>query len=115
TLAPGGPELDLSSERRAEPLAHRAYQSGPDKDTGVRTRAVRPLADLQAQVPDALQTRVSIYELVDGVRISDVADPKLRTSLARLIIRTELEALFERGVFDPDAHPGNWLLDLKNK
>ncbi|MBI3930027.1 MAG: hypothetical protein HY319_31095 [Armatimonadetes bacterium] len=111
TLAPGGAELDLELERRHAPLARKAYASGPDPGTGYRIEVIKPLSTLQELIPDDLSQAISIYEYVPNSSLSDL-EPNLRGKLAAQIVGAELSAL-AGGVFDPDGHPGNWLIDTE--
>lgn len=115
-LKPGGIELNLAIERQAYQQAVKAYESppGPRRQppfTELRIEAVRPLDDLQeGLVPKEFSERVSLYEYIPNVRFKNLPhDVRLRA--ARGIVEAELKALFEKGVFDPDGHPGNWLVD----
>ena len=47
--------------------------------------------------------------------MDDIGDIELREEIAKAIVESELIALFENGVYDPDGHPGNWPIDLENK
>ena len=44
-----------------------------------------------------------------------MGDIKLREEIAKAIVESELIALFENGVYDPDGHLGNWPIDVENK
>ena len=115
TLESGGVELDLSVERDSAPLAIEAYETERDEETGYAVRAVLPLKSLQALVADDMQTSFSTYELINGVSITGISEEALQAPLARQIIGAELKAHCDRGKFDPDAHPGNWLIDEENQ
>jgi hypothetical protein len=114
TLQPGGAEMDLSIERRAYAEAKEAYARGQTGGNIFSIDVAQPVDDLQRLVPEPYQKLISIYEAVDHVSLSEIQDEKLRARAAFEIGQAELEALFERGVFCPDGHPGNWLIDLKN-
>ncbi|MDB5039216.1 MAG: hypothetical protein JWQ35_2744, partial [Bacteriovoracaceae bacterium] len=114
TLKSDGVELDQSVERRAFPAAKRAYTAPVDPKTGYSIRPVQPLDEFQAWIPDQYQKVVSIFELIDGVSISEIKDPKLRGDLATQIVEQELTAQ-DHGELDPDGHRGNWPVDQKHK
>jgi len=115
SLAPGGSQMDLARERHASKLAGEGYGAGADAHTGFKVRVAEPLEDLQKLVPNGLSREVSIYEYVRSSPLDAVKDLGLRRALAAQIVRAELNALFTRGIFDPDGHPGNWLVDLENR
>jgi hypothetical protein len=115
TLKPGGAEMDLSIERRVYGDAVQAYGRERTNDNAFSIEVARPVEELQALVPEPFQKLVSIYEAVKHVPLNQIEDPQLRARAAFEIAQAELEALFMRGVFDPDGHPGNWLIDLENK
>lgn len=113
TLAPGGIELDQEVERKAYPFAREAYRARRSLRTGWKTRAVRPILDLQdGFVPAEHAKRVSIIELIDHSPWRELGPGRLRARLAAQVVRSELKAIFRKGVFDPDGHPGNWLVSL---
>jgi hypothetical protein len=109
TLGPGGVELDLSIERGYYPQAKKVYDTDVD-ETGFRTRAVRPLEVEQAKVAPNMQKKTSVYERIDKDSFSKLPAEK-KAAIASKIVKTELKAMFDHGIFDPDGHIGNWLID----
>ncbi|MFI5363752.1 MAG: hypothetical protein ACHQ49_17465, partial [Elusimicrobiota bacterium] len=110
TLRAGGVELDLEAERNAYPLARAAYGSPADRESGYSIEAGEPLAALQKLVPARFAKTVSIYRYVPNTPLESLpAD--VRSKLAARIVAAEFKALFRFGTFDPDGHPGNWLID----
>ena len=115
TLGPGGVEMDLSIERSQHPNAKRGYENPePNRLTGLRIEVGTPDPKLQARISAALGKRVSACEYVPNTRFKHLS-PDMKSGVATQIVEAELSALFERGSFDPDGHPGNWLVDLKGK
>jgi hypothetical protein len=117
TLQPGGVEVDAAIERGhfASGLAGRAYNhTAAEEKTGFTMEVAQPRPELQHLVPAALQDSVSVYEYVTHTPLKDLPLAQ-RQGLAEQIMRAELEALFTRGVFDPDGHPGNWLVDTRRR
>lgn len=117
TLSEGGSELDLSVERDNFPLAQGTYTRRIRRGRlrGWEVAAARPNAELQALVSPEKQGRVSFYERVKHTPLEDIADKDLRGEVARIIVEAELKALFENGIYDPDGHPGNWLVDTAGR
>ena len=67
---------------------------------------------LQQMVDPEKQTLFSFYEKVNHTPLEQVQDERLRGGNCReVIVDSELRAFFENGVYDPDGHPGNWLID----
>ena len=120
TLQPGGSELDPSIERRLMPLAQKAYERHDEK-TGYTIEVSRIDETFQKLIGsnsadrEALQKKFSVYEAVEHSPLKSLADLNLQSDLAELIVKTESDALFAKGAFDPDGHPGNWLIDPANK
>ncbi|MGZ3712816.1 MAG: AarF/UbiB family protein, partial [Bdellovibrionota bacterium] len=114
TLKPGGIELDLSYEREAFKKAQTAYAK-PAGKSGYKIEVARPIEDLQALLPENLQKSVSVYEYIPNTKLKALGDKALQAAIAEEIVDAELEAALQRGVFDPDGHPGNWLVDPSEK
>jgi predicted unusual protein kinase regulating ubiquinone biosynthesis (AarF/ABC1/UbiB family) len=117
TLKEGGTELDLSIEVRNERIAQQTYgrkiSNGPAR--GFEVSVGHPLEGFQKLLLPNQESETAIYRFVDATPLDEIKDPSLRAALAAEIVNSELTAVFEKGVFDPDGHPGNWLVDLKNK
>jgi predicted unusual protein kinase regulating ubiquinone biosynthesis (AarF/ABC1/UbiB family) len=117
TLREGGTELDLSIEVRNESIAQQSYgrriTSGPAR--GFEVSVGHPLEGFQKLLLPNQESETAIYRFVDATPLDEIKDPTLRAALASEIVNSELATIFEKGVFDPDGHPGNWLVDLKNK
>lgn len=58
--------------------------------------------------------RVMALDLVKGVTFNKIPK-KLKPEVGRLIVESSLSMLFMQGVFDPDRHIGNQIIDVKNK
>jgi len=115
-LRKGGSELSLGLERSRFQEARAIYRKeGRATRSGFSIDAGEPLWGLQELVPPDLQDVVSVYEFIPGVEIADIPDARLRAALAEDIVVDELDALFVKGRFDPDGHPGNWLIDPDGK
>lgn len=110
TLREGGTQLDLGFERTAHERAHQSYSSDMSRETGLRVEVGKPLDDLQGQIPEDLQSKVSLYEYVPNQSFEDL-QPDEQRKIAKQIMEGELRALFRNGEFDPDGHRGNWLID----
>ena len=115
TLGKGGLELNLGIERDAYPKAKLAYEAPRDPKSGFNIDVAKPLESFQSMVPEKYSNQVSIYEFYENRALKDIPSPKLRAALSAQIIEAEFKAMFEHGTFDPDGHPGNWLVDLKNR
>jgi len=117
TLKEGGAELDLSIEVRNESIAQKSYSRtitrGPAR--GFEVSVGHPLAGFQKLLLPNQESETAVYRFVDATPLDEIKDPTLRAALAAEIVNSELATVFEKGVFDPDGHPGNWLVDLKNK
>ncbi len=114
TLGPGGMELDMSYERGVAPKAALAYER-PAGATGFSIEVARPIAGADDWIPKELRKSAELYDFVGATPLARIKDPGLRKALAKQIVEAELDALFTHGVFDPDGHPGNWLVDTRNK
>ena len=117
TLAAHGIELDLSIERENFPVAQQTYgmrfNGGTLKNWEIR--AASPINELQELIDPEKQKLFSFYDRVDHTPLESIPDRAMREEIAKAIISAELNALFENGVYDPDGHPGNWLIDLDKK
>ena len=114
TLKPGGVELDQRIERASRADMARSYERF-FPDSGIRVEVVDTIDELQKRVPAELQGEISFFEYVDGQTVHKIKDRAVREEVSRIVADTELRAMFENGVFDPDGHPGNWIYDEKNK
>ncbi len=113
TLGPGGAELDLQIELAAHPDAQESYARKNTK-SGFAIEVSRPDAHAQKLVVESEQSRTSVYEFVPSTDLVHV--PKeLQKKIAMDLVESELRAIFVKGIFDPDGHPGNWLIDLHGK
>ena len=117
TLTSEGAELDLSLERnyfdRVQETYGRRIHHG--RLRGWEVRAAMPQEKLQRLVDPDKQKLFSFYERVNHTPLEQIQDAELREEMAKMIIESELRALFENGVYDPDGHPGNWLIDFDKK
>lgn len=78
--------------------------------TFARLNAARPHLRVPA-VFDGLSSRTILtMEFLPGVKITDVSDPAQRKALARTVVESSFQQLFEDGVFHGDPHPGNLLV-----
>lgn len=117
TLKEGGTELDLSIEVKNKPVAEQAYARKITSGAahGFEISVGHPLKGFEKLLLPNQQAQTAVYRYVDATPLDEITDPILRAALAEQIVESELRAIFEKGVFDPDGHPGNWLVDLKNK
>ena len=115
TLDPiNGSELHLSQEVATSKKAAAVYDQAIDRNTGFKVEANRIDQEVLALIPSELRDKVVPYESIDFTPWNEVP-AHLKEKLAGQVLKTELDALFVKGEFDPDAHPGNWLVDLQNK
>ena len=123
TIGPNGAELNLAVERNvhADLMADKRagktipYESYKDK-SGYSIELVKPLPEFHDQIErfaEGTGERASIYDFVDNVGLQDLPSDKERQKVSKRIVQSELDALFKFGAFDPDGHPGNWLIDQK--
>jgi hypothetical protein len=123
TIGPDGAELNLAVERNihadlmADKRAGKAipYESRKDKG-GYSIELVKPLPEFHDQIErfnESTGEQVSIYDFIDNVGLQDLPSDKERQKVSKRIVQSELDALFKFGAFDPDGHPGNWLIDQK--
>ena len=117
TLTSEGAELDLSIERDNFADAQKTYgrRIRHGRLEGWEVRAAMPQEKLQRLVDPEKQKLFSFYERVNHTPLEQIQDMQLREEMAKVIIESELTALFENGVYDPDGHPGNWLVDFDKK
>ena len=117
TLTSEGAELDLSIERNHFDEARQTYgrRIHHGRLEGWEVRAAMPQEKLQRLVDPEKQKFFSFYERVNHTPLEQIQDAELREEMAKIIIESELMALFENGVYDPDGHPGNWLIDFDKK
>ena len=73
------------------------------------------MKELQNLVEPEQQRLFSFYERINHTPLDDIGDIELRREIAKAIVESELIALFENGVYDPDGHPGNWPIDVENR
>ncbi|MCH2534450.1 MAG: AarF/UbiB family protein [Bdellovibrionales bacterium] len=68
------------------------------------------------QVSDQIHNsdKIMALELVKGVTF-DQLPQELKPEVGRLIAESSLNMLFMHGIFDPDRHKGNQLIDVQNK
>lgn len=114
SLGENGTELDLGYERRISSQAAQAYDAPVSKATGLKIEVAHPVPGIENWVEGTQKGKAELYEKVNFTKLSEVKDTRLRKAIAEQIVQAELNALFERGIFDPDGHPGNWLIDLQN-
>jgi hypothetical protein len=114
SLGEDGDELNQKVERENLELARKSYQRELPGMPGWKVEVTRvdPLA--QKQIPEKFQKSASAFQFVNHVPVAEIGDPKLRADIARAILDSELLAI-DSGVFDPEGHPGNWLVDIQNK
>lgn len=106
-------ELDQKTERIRNEFAVSAYErTRPNSATGLRTTVVEPRPALQALVSPHMQDAVSIYEAVPSTPLAELPVEQ-KAAVATQIVEAELDALFKHHLFDPDGHPGNWLIDTE--
>ena len=117
TLTSEGAELNLSIERNYFADARHTYgrRIHHGRLRGWEVRAAIPQEKLQRLVDPEKQKLFSFYERVNHTPLEHIQDAQLREEVAKIIIESELMALFENGVYDPDGHPGNWLIDFDKK
>ncbi len=109
------PEIDARKMRSLYKKAKSAYQKSKPFVGGIEIEVASPLFDLQTYIPKELQDSVTIFDYVPNTRFFDLA-PVLQARVSEWILEAEFKALFEKGIFDPDGHPGNWLFDAdKNR
>lgn len=111
TLGPNGAEMDHHIQRNAFPPIRDSYTHVAENAGEISVRVAAPETKLQnLLVGQRFQDSVSLYEFVDNKRLDEL-EPVVRERYARRIARSELKALLTNGVYDPDGHPGNWLID----
>ena len=117
TLMSEGAELDLSTERNNFDEARQTYGRRilHGRLEGWEVKAAMPQEKLQRLVDPEKQKLFSFYERVNHTPLEQIQDAELREEMAKIIIESELMAIFENGVYDPDGHPGNWLIDFDKK
>ena len=117
TLSVGGIELNLSIERDNFGPALQTYQRRihAGRLRGWQVRVAIPNEGLQNLVEPDQQRFFSFYERINHTPLDDMGDIALREEIAKAIVESELIALFENGIYDPDGHPGNWPVDVENK
>lgn len=132
TLGENGVEFNLELERQKAPIAKGAYASAAvDAASELSIEVLEPIEELQHPfVSKNLLTyfknlpilvddgganqAASIYPYVSHTSLENIFPLARREAIAAQIIRAEMAAMLEKGVFDPDPHPGNWLIDLEN-
>ena len=117
TLSVGGIELDLSIERDNFDPALQTYQRNiySGRLRGWQVRVAIPHEELQSLVEPDQQRFFSFYERINHTPLDDIGDIELREEIAKAIVESELIALFENGIYDPDGHPGNWPIDVRKE
>ena len=75
---------------------------------------MKPDFALQNLIPKKYSKSVTVMEFVNATSLRKV-EPRLRQQLASQIVAAEMRAIFELGTFDPDGHPGNWLVDVDGR
>ena len=113
-LKKGGAELDHRKERGKYDAAQSAYGLERDPKTGFVVKAVPWIKEFQDKIEPTHQSKVSIYEWVEGKSVNKVEDPRRRADLAGLVQNREMHAL-RLNAYDEDAHRGNWLVDEEHK
>lgn len=114
TLGDQGKEMDLGYERAQYGNARTAYENEKvNPSTGLKIEVAAPDLELQAKVLAEMGKKVSAYEYVPNMRFQDL-DSGMKSKVATQIVEAELRALFQKGIFDPDGHPGNWLIDTES-
>ena|GEM_PF-4049143 len=115
TLGKDGSEMDLSLERQMYPDALKAYATKrPHAVSGFTTEVGTPDFELQKKILDEYGKKVSAYEYIPNTRFIDL-DLETKKKVSAHIVEAEMDALFKKGIFDPDGHPGNWMIDIEGK
>jgi hypothetical protein len=115
TIQEGGVERDLSIERKIQPLVKAIYEKPAPSKSAYAVKVAQVSNVGQSLVRPEKSSTVSVYKKIPGVSIKALKDAKLQEDLASQIVDSELEAILIKGHFDPDGHPGNWLIDTKAK
>lgn len=109
-----GNELDLYAESEKFEKVNEVYSNEVNKETGLRIEVVTNDKEMESYIKEGYRGRTAIYEHIENTKLQNIEDPILREKIALQILEAEMDAL-EQGKFDPDGHPGNWLIDLDNK
>ncbi len=109
TVGPGMVEHDLSREVENSRRASSIYDRSGTGDSP-HIEALKIDEDLQRLLPAELQREFVITELVEHTPWEELSDLE-KKKYGRAVVEAELRAVFQSGVFDPDTHPGNWLVD----
>ncbi len=115
TLLGAEAEIRLSREPELLDAARAVYDRPVHAETGFETRSARLHEALNARVGDSHRDSVAVYERAHGVPFGDLVKSRETWPLAEQILTTELDALFLHGRFDPDGHPGNWMVDTEGR
>lgn len=113
-IGPDGKELSHKNERASLDKVSKAYERKADSD-GIRIDVVKVDNEFQRMVGAEFQDTVSVYEDVDHKPLWELESETEREFWAKKILEAERKALLNHGTFDGDGHPGNWLIDRKNK
>lgn len=114
TLSVDGDEFNLELERENYGKAKAVYVSAVDPVSGYAVTTIQPNFRLQGLVPEKYRKVVTVLPYIQSTPLKRI-EKNLRAKLAQAIVAAELRAIFELGVFDPDGHPGNWLVDSRAK
>ena len=100
-------ELKAENELERSQIAQRKIYAGRDRDGVLVSAPAEVLAN----------ARLIAAEFADGVSLFDLPDAASRAWAAREVMRLEKEILFADADvidFDPDRHPGNYRLSVKD-
>ena len=114
SLGEDGDELNQKVERENLELARKSYQRELPGMPGWKVEVTTVDPEAQKRIPEQFQKTASAFHFVNHVPVGEIGNPKLRADIARAILDSELLAMGS-GVFDPEGHPGNWLVDIQNQ
>ncbi len=86
------------------------HREAANQQLFARLLAGYPGAHVPAVVAERSSRRVLTTELVDALRLGEVADQAARDRAGQSIFRTSFELLWQRCIYNADPHPGNYLI-----
>ncbi len=106
--------LEVEKYKQAKAIVDQIQERSEWKNLGWTVRVPSIVDEIQPQ------ENLFAVEAVEGVTAkSFFKDPsvpnEVKEKVGEIIVKTSLRMLFHQGVFDPERHLGNWLIDLKKK
>ncbi len=112
-LGRGGAELDHRVDAKVHPNVEAVYQRVQGQDgSEISISVAKPRTDLTTGWPDEIKKTYSLYPFEESTKLFE---SKNKNEISKRIIDVELKAIFQKGQFDPDPHPGNWLISPNEK